>query len=65
LCHQEKVFQEQESIFQGSDRSATLKDLNEMKFLERVLKESLRIYPSVTGVSRTLNKDVEIGNSVA
>jgi cytochrome P450 len=60
-CFQEKAYQEQELIFQGSDRSATMKDLSEMKYLERVIKESLRLYPSVPGISRLLNEDIKIG----
>ncbi|PNF27071.1 Cytochrome P450 4C1, partial [Cryptotermes secundus] len=57
---QEKAYEEQESIFQGSDRSPNMKDLTEMKYLERVIKESLRLYPSVPSVARKLNKDVKI-----
>ncbi|PNF27066.1 Cytochrome P450 4C1 [Cryptotermes secundus] len=58
---QDKVYQEQKSIFQGSDRTVTTKDLSEMKYLERVIKESLRLYPSVPGIGRTLNEDVQMG----
>jgi cytochrome P450 len=60
-CFQEKAYQEQQSIFQGSERSATMKDLNEMKYLERVIKESLRLYPSVPIVGRLLKEDIKIG----
>jgi cytochrome P450 len=56
-------YQEQESIFQGSDRSVTMRDLSEMKYLERVIKETLRLYPSVPGVGRILSEDIKMGNT--
>jgi len=38
-------------------------DLNEMKYLDRVIKESLRLYPSVPQISRLLKEDIEIGRN--
>jgi cytochrome P450 len=61
LFFQDKAYEELEGIFEGSERPPTMKDLNEMKYLERVIKESLRLYPSVPGFSRYVKEDVEIG----
>jgi cytochrome P450 family 4 len=58
---QNEVYEEMKHIFQGSDRPATMKDLNEMKYLERVIKECLRIYPSVPFISRETTEDIQLG----
>ncbi|KAK7864371.1 hypothetical protein R5R35_010970 [Gryllus longicercus] len=58
---QEKVFEEQASIFQDSGRQPNTQDLAEMKYLERVIKESLRLYPSVPIIARYLTEDVTVG----
>jgi cytochrome P450 len=57
---QDKAYEELQQIFEGSDRPPTMKDLTEMKYLERVIKESLRLYPSVPQFSRLLKEDIEI-----
>jgi cytochrome P450 family 4 len=57
---QNKVCEELDSIFQGSDHPPTMKELNMMKYLERVIKESLRLYPSVPFIARELTEDVQI-----
>lgn len=57
----EKALQEQDEIFQGSDREPTMEDLKRMKYLERCMKESLRLYPSVPMIARRLTEDLKLG----
>lgn len=59
---QDDLAEEMREIF-GEDRTTppTMRDLGEMKLLERVIKESLRLYPSVAFISRRLDEDVQLG----
>jgi cytochrome P450 len=58
---QEKVYEEMTRIFDSSDRRPTKEDLEQMKYLERVIKETLRLYPSASAVGRQTETDVQIG----
>ncbi|KAK4886656.1 hypothetical protein RN001_002927 [Aquatica leii] len=59
---QEKVHHEIDSIFGNSDRPATFADTLEMKYLERCLLETLRLYPPVPIIARKLNEDVKLAS---
>ncbi|XP_012062915.1 PREDICTED: cytochrome P450 4C1-like [Atta cephalotes] len=60
LEHQEKVHEELEEIFGDSEVQASVKELSQLKYLERVIKETLRIFPSVPLIMRKLKEDVKL-----
>lgn len=59
---QDKVIQELDEIFGDSDRPATFADTLEMKYLERCLMETLRMYPPVPIIARQLKQDVKLAS---
>ncbi|XP_060840808.1 cytochrome P450 4C1-like [Rhopalosiphum padi] len=61
---QEQARDEIRRIFEYSDRDATMEDLNNMKYLEAVIKESLRMYPSVPAFTRELEKPLHLKNYI-
>ncbi|CAG7734982.1 unnamed protein product [Allacma fusca] len=58
---QEKLHEELDGVF-GTDRACpiTPKDLTQMKYLDLCIKESLRLFPSVPFISRTLHSDLRL-----
>ncbi|KAL6441533.1 hypothetical protein ACFW04_003590 [Cataglyphis niger] len=61
---QEKIHEELKEIFKDSQRPASIKELSQLKYLERVIKESRRLYPSIPIILRKISEDVKMGNYV-
>ncbi|KAM0730375.1 Cytochrome P450 4C1 [Formica fusca] len=62
LEHQEKVHEELEEVFKDSKTPASVKELSQLMYLDRIIKETLRLFPSVPVISRKLAEDVKIGD---
>ncbi|XP_055607198.1 cytochrome P450 4g15-like [Uranotaenia lowii] len=59
---QDRVYKELKQIFGDSKRKATFNDTMEMKYLERVIFETLRMYPPVPIIARKVNQDVRLAS---
>lgn len=59
---QEKLFEEITHVL-GTDRNkaVTYRDLQELKYMELVIKETLRLYPSVPVIGRQIMEDTVVG----
>ena len=58
---QKKLHEEIDGIFKGSDRPVSNDDLRDLKYLECVVKETLRLFPSVPIFGRYMSEDGEAG----
>ncbi|KAK4879444.1 hypothetical protein RN001_007590 [Aquatica leii] len=60
---QEKVVEELKWIYNDDkNKQTTIDDLLNMKYLEMVIKESLRLYPAAPVITRTISENVTFGD---
>ena len=57
---QKKLHAEIDRVFGSSNRQLKSEDLGELKYLECVVKETLRLFPSVPFFSRYVSEDIEL-----
>ncbi|XP_035720569.1 cytochrome P450 4C1-like [Vespa mandarinia] len=59
---QERIRNEVKTVMQQSDCKLTIPILREFSYLERCLKESLRLYPSIHFIARYISQDLQLIN---
>lgn len=58
---QERVYEELRTVFRTQNENITMEHLQNMKYLEQCVKETLRLAPSIPLIARVLTEDVKLG----
>ncbi|KAF9409937.1 hypothetical protein HW555_010828 [Spodoptera exigua] len=58
---QDRVYNEIQEVLNHEDRDFTKSDLPKLVYLEAVIKETLRLYPTIPYIARQVNKDLKLG----
>lgn len=61
---QHKVYKEISDVYaqkSTDDESLSPEDLSKMVYLERVIKETLRVFPTAPLIARLISEDLELG----
>ncbi|XP_043488922.1 cytochrome P450 4C1-like [Polistes fuscatus] len=64
---QNQVYEELYNMYDSSDPISvpiTMEDTKKMKYLERVIKETLRLFPPALLIGRTLKRDTKVNDNV-
>lgn len=61
---QDKIFEELQSVFASVDEEVTEEHLKELVYLEMVIKEVMRFWPTIPFIARYLTEDLDLGNCV-
>ncbi|XP_061380120.1 cytochrome P450 4V2-like [Danaus plexippus] len=59
---QNKIIEELHTVFGNDDRDVTKEDLSKLVYLDAVIKESIRLYPTVALTGRDIEEDLKLRN---
>jgi len=60
LLIQDRVRNEVDTVIQENGGLFCIKSLKKLRYLERCIKESMRLYPSAPFISRVIGEDVKL-----